>query len=377
MEEKADQLNENNFRLIRKNVEKITVQTDMRRKLIGGVSEEDVSKYIESVRQQYHLVEDELKKYIVELQSSKDILQRDFESYRQKSGEQKARLQEALEKALNDSSGYMNECMEKDEIVNEKDERYHSDVNRLISENRQLESKCDELEKKLLSFEQEIERLNTDTATLEETLKKSQSKVEEGQRIREQVEQELEIKIAEVADCNETKNMLASKVEELEKQLSEERKMVEEYYEEYKVMKHQLKGEQDNIVKSLEENANLNSKVSGFKNGIDAIYNQLNALNEQVCINENIQQQMVLERIRADNAEKDISQFWEWVSGLKDRFHKDHVQLKAQFNEIEEKHKLMQSDINALHTNLENFCVETVTDIGDLCATVENKINKV
>lgn len=83
----------------------------MRKKLIGGISEEDVSIYIESVRHQFQLIENELNRQIIELQASNEKMRRNFEEYRQKAGEDKINLQEALKNAVADSSRYKDECI--------------------------------------------------------------------------------------------------------------------------------------------------------------------------------------------------------------------------------------------------------------------------
>ena len=89
MEEKVIPLNQSNIHALRSNVEKRLLQSDMRRKIIGGVSEEDVYAYVETIRQQFRLVEEDLKRQVRELQLSKDELQRDYEAYRQRSLEKK------------------------------------------------------------------------------------------------------------------------------------------------------------------------------------------------------------------------------------------------------------------------------------------------
>lgn len=314
MAERVTSLIDNDLQLIRNSVEKLTIQSDLRRKLIGGISEEDVAKYIDSVRQQFQLNEDELKQNIKVLQSSNDEMRREFDRYSQKFLEEKAKLQEDLEKALADSSVYKKKCSEMDEIIKEIDARYDSEVNGLVNENQQLESKCDGLSKQLLTFE--------------------------------------------------------AKVEELQEQLQESRKIGEEYSEACKTMEQQLKSEHENNERALEEKANLNSRVVGFKSEIEAIFKQLNTLNEQVIIDDDSKQQLELERLRADKAEKELSQFGECVSGLKDRFHKNQKQLEARFIEIEEMQKVIHTDINGLRTNLDNFCVDIGTEIDNLCSVL-------
>ena len=327
MEEKVISLNEGNLHMLRNKVEKKLSHSDMRRKLIGGISEEDVSIYVDSMRQQFRLVEDELRQQFRELQQSKDELRKEYEAYRQRSGEEKAGMQEALENALVEASRFKDECSEKDGMIQKINERFDSEVGRLTDAGSQLESERDELKKQLLSYERETKAEGT----------------------------------------------LALKVKELEEQLLESQKTAEEYQKSMREMERQVSEEHMNLARAQEDKTNLNSRVASFKSEIDAIYKQLGSLNEQVSANESLQQELELERLRAEKAEQDMSQFRELMSGLKDKFHKDQIQLDVQFNEMEEKQKAMQDDINGLRENLEDFCKATGTEIDDLFATLENK----
>ena len=283
-------LNDNNLNLIRNNAEKLTIQSDLRRKIIGGISEEDVSKYIDNVRQQFQLVEDELKENISEIQASKDEIKREFESYMRRSVEEKTKLQEDLENALVDKDTTM---------------------------------------------------LMQRISILEETLNQTQSKLEEEHKIREQLEHELKIKIDEnTAYCKANKSM-----------------------------EKQLKSAQANAEKVQEEKSNMNSNVMGFKSEIESIYKQLNTLNDMAIENNNLQRQLELEHLRADKAEKELSQLVEMVSSLKDRSNNNQKQLKTQIAEIEKMQKVIYSNISGVNTNLENLYIDLDTKIDNLCST--------
>jgi chromosome segregation ATPase len=296
MEEKVVSLNENNLQTIRNNLEKDLVKSDMRRKLIGGISEEDVTIYIDSIRHQYQQVENELKNLLKESQLSKEDIKKDYEAYRKRTGEEKTRLQEALEKAVeenvklqealkkaeDESSLYSSECRKKDGIIEE------------------INVKCNELEELLL----------------------------------------------------------------------ESKKTAEKYCKSIKEMEQQARDEKIKLTHAKGDKMNLNPKVFGFKNEIDAIYKQLSSLNEQVSANENLHKELELERLRAEEGERNMSQFRDWISGLKEKFHKDKIQLDIHFTEMDEKQKAMQSDINSLRENLENFCETTGSEIDNLFTTI-------
>lgn len=252
MEKKTISLNENNVHVLRNNLEKRLAQSDMRKKLIGGISEEDVSIYVGSIKHQYQLIENELNKQIDELHASKAEMKRDFENFKRISGEDKTRLQESMENAIADSSKYMDKCNEKDEVINKMNEGFNLQINKLASENLRFENEIENLSKQLLSYKKDIE----------------------------------------------IKNRLESKVEELEKQLNESRKStdnkasgfkneIDTIYNQLVSLKTQM-DINDNLQQQLEnehirsdnaemEISRLKEWVSGLKNKFKSEKNRLEA----------------------------------------------------------------------------------------------------
>ncbi|MDH7478387.1 MAG: hypothetical protein QHH02_00055 [Syntrophomonadaceae bacterium] len=113
-------------------------------------------------------------------------------------------------------------------------------------------------------------------------------------------------------------------------------------------------------------------KFSGFKDEIEAVYKQLENLAEKVKVNTDLQQQLEIERLRAEKAEKNQARLTRWLSELKERFYSDQAELEFKIMEIEEKHKAFQSEINNLLTSLQNFRVSAGTQIDELCAAAED-----
>lgn len=139
MAEKTISLDENNLNILRDNLEKRLIQSDLRKKFLGGISEEDVTVYVESVKHQFQLIESALNKQIIELQVSNEVMRRDFEEYRQRAGEDKIKLQEALKNAVANSLQHKEEFSEKDEIINKMNESFNLEIYKLTQENLRLE----------------------------------------------------------------------------------------------------------------------------------------------------------------------------------------------------------------------------------------------
>ncbi|MHB1421411.1 MAG: hypothetical protein ACYCX4_17825 [Bacillota bacterium] len=251
---------------------KISTQQDIRKKIIGGFSEEDVTAYVNNIYEHFQQIENEYKQNIEKLQSSNSELELQLESH--------------------------------------------------------------------LATEKDVDSLMQNIIELEDALKQSQHQVQEEQKIKEQIETE---RRADSARYNDTITMLEAKVSELEEQ------------------EQQLRSEHDTIVKALEDK--LNKKNA---NPINNIHAMLDQLKDQVTDIDNLQQQVEHERIRAEKAEREMSQYWKWVSVIKERFHKDQLELELQFTEIEEQYTAMHAHVNGLRTNLENFRLITEVEIEDL-----------
>ena len=226
---------------------------------------------------------------------------------------------------MSESSGYRDESSKKDNAIEEINEKFNVEIGRLKATVRQQEAECDELRKQLLF---------------------SRQKTEDGQ-------------------------LLSLKVKELEEQLSENKKAAEGYQDIISELEKRVGDEHANFMRAQEDKANLNSRVISFKGEIDTIYKQLSSLNEQVGANENLQQELELERLRAEKAENEMLEFKKMASEMKAKFHGEQTQMDLQFNEMEKKQKAMQLDIIALRENLENFRKTTGAEIDALIADAE------
>lgn len=275
MTERAISLDENNLSMLRDNLEKRLIQSDMRKKFLGGISEEDVSVYVGSVKHQFQLIENELNKQIIELQASNEEMRRDFEQYKQKAGEDKFKLQEALKNALADSSHNEDEFSEKDEIISKMNESFNSEINKLTQENLRLENERDELSKQLLSSGQDIEtkkQLELKVGVLErqlmESKKSANSKVEGVKNEIDAIYSQLDMLKSQVGVNDSLQEQLEAerlRSEKTEKEMSRFREWVSELKDRFNTEKNRLEVQ---FVEIEEKHKAMQADVNGFRTNL-------------------------------------------------------------------------------------------------------------
>lgn len=396
MGEGTNALNEDHLRVLRQDLEKLAMQSEFRKKFIGGISEDDVNKCINNLYHQFDIIEKELKTHIVELESSVDQLLKELDTYKRSAEGDKAKLRQENDNALADASRYLNECKHKDDMIADLNDNYNSEINSLITDKKQLESENTQLCQQNRSLEQEIEGLHNEVTgysadmkglssrieELEEDLLASQYKIEEQTCVCAKLENEFEQEKTRSASLNKEIEILQKQALTLQESLHENQERIQQEYEERleteralelernKTSEHnntinmlnnrieQLETQLQETEKMIEEQANENGNHT-FEQ-IDAIHKQLDALKEQLRINDMLKQQVELERSRADKAENDVSRFREWALELKEKFYQDQKQLEIQLAEIETKNRTLRG-------NLENLHLDTVLEIDELC----------
>ena len=291
---------------------KLSNQKDMRRKVIGGVSEEDVNLFIQNIQGHYDVLEKDLNQRIEELTTSNSKLQTEFDQYIENTItiEEKNELQNSLEQAQNDSFNYLNQCEEKDRIIADLQEN---------PTNPSLE----------------------EFAILENQLRSSRNDLEESLRIN----MELSNQMNQVETHHSTHMKKSTEaIAQLETALAES-----------KEKELQLINEHQDVVTSLEEKLKQPSSTNKSNSDIHAIFKQLDGLKDQVTIINNLNEELEMERKRADEAEQAMTQVRSWLQELMDKFYTEQEQLESQFTNIQEKYNTIQNDVNGFETKLTNF----------------------
>jgi chromosome segregation ATPase len=152
-----------NFLHLRSKFDQEEMNANFRLKLIGGLNEEDVKKYIGAMESKFQQIEQELRREISVLTSARNKLQRELEVCKNANYEEKKILLENLEKAKNDLSASVNEI--------------NPDTAQLQNEIQQIAEERKELEKYLSDARLEIEHLKESRAGVEQENQILKSKI--------------------------------------------------------------------------------------------------------------------------------------------------------------------------------------------------------
>ncbi|KUG04829.1 chromosome partition protein smc [hydrocarbon metagenome] len=345
MDESLTPHNEDKLRALRNNLEKLSLQSDFRKKVIGGLSEDDVIKYIDGLRQQSQMVEDELSHHIEELQHAKEKLLKEYEQFKQETREEKVKLQEIADKAVAESAVYMQECQDHAAL-------YNMEIDKVVNENQRLENERNQLEEQVLLLEKELGRLNSyvneytnerkhyrdqiveleqeilsnqnrlneqiklgedlerkfefeksktasaakdisslrqKISNLEEAQKEKQVKFEEEIRINQELVQELELERSRVNSAQKTIDTQTLNIKELEEQLLTNIKTSEEYLEKTLELEQELEEERRKLHGSTETIGIQNSKIEDLEK---QLFENIKTTEEYLAKNQELEQEL-------------------------------------------------------------------------------------
>lgn len=306
-----------------------SINLNFRSKLIGGLNEEDVKKYISAIEDKYQQTEQEMK----ELISSRNVLQEELAIYKTTNIEEKRSLLESLEMAQNDLAAYVDECKKKDLTLQASSDEKNSKIAQLQIEIKQMAKKQTELEKRLSVSNQEFEQIMESASGFEQANNSLKSKIADSEK-----ELEIQRKISEKAE-QELK---------LEKARSSNYKIngfKDEMVNIYQQLEH-LTAEQVNINNELQQQLEL--EQLRIKKMEDLTEEQVNIINE-------LQQQLEAEQLRTNKAENGLAELIKWVSGLKDKLCSEQNLFETKIKQLAERHDQFQSEISNCFLNLEEF----------------------
>lgn len=268
MGEKIVEKTEDSLALIRNKVKEDVVKSDFRRKLIGGISEDDVEDYINMIQLQFQYKENKLKEQIDELISLKDKLRVEFNTYIEKAEEEKKKLLKELEDAKQSLELLKEQYQTFYARNSESQEKYKTELEQLDAERNQYKLKLDEISKELADVRSKSEVKSSMILELETKLKRKEEAVYENEKLR--------------ADLTE-----------------------------------QLKIEQISKAKILDENNQLSSRTMDNNKEMNDLYRELENVKEQIKINQELQKQLEQERSRSERVEKEMTDFFKRVISLK------------------------------------------------------------
>ena len=296
-----DKLAEDNFRDLQNKL-RDRQETQFRRKLFGGINQEDVVKYVQTVSERLHEEEERFQERIKELLSSNKTLRGELGKTKRRLEEEeenatrmqnliesleaeKAHLEGELDKARCELKNYVNKYKAQENSLRELNQRYGAEVGNLRKENWELTQARDEMGKRISEFEQETESLRKYALEAESAKLANEGRIEG-------LEQE--------------KGLLEKSNLSLKVQLEESQKELEDY-------------RRDRV--ELEE-----------------IYRKMELLEEKAKGRDLLEEELDRQYIRATKAEKEAAKLGEWVIELKDRIRKDRNFFDSRLKELEEIH---------------------------------------
>lgn len=262
---------------------------EFKKKIIGGFDEDDVIKYFRGIGEQLQKTEENFKVRIDEIEASNSKLRKELETYKDNFGKAVATAEEL--------NGVIRAMKEEKVVLLEK--LTDDEKNKLDPQNIR---ERDELTNRVKELEQEIQHVRA-SGKLDDELKAS-----------------LEFKIAnleeEVQTCrvqlDESKSQLAEQLilrTQFEERLEKSNNIIEDL-KEGKLQLEQRLGS---------ENNGLSSWMSDIKNEMQILYKQMSDLEEMSNANNQLKQQLMMERVRAEKAEKNLSELSQLMSEVQNK----------------------------------------------------------
>ena len=382
-------MNQDSIMYLQSKLNKDSIQSKFRTKTIGGLHQDDVLNYICGIEDDFQTMYQKLRKDMSELQASKNNLMAEMETYKAEAAEEKHNLQMRLDEVQMKLDSYIDDYNDKDLVAQSISAKADSDAVHLQNEILQWADERRGLEKLISDSRLEIEGLKKYAKEIEEensTIKSNitgsstvsfseSNQTEEMEKMRIELLQQVEDERATNEKLNIMTTMLNDKVIELEETLAANLKDLEEK------KKISAKAEQDLMLgKTL-----LSSyKISGFKNELATIYQQLeNLTEEQVKANNDLQQQLGIEQLRANNAEMDVeeqlksnyelqqrlnieqlrsnkaekglAELNKWTGELKEKITGEQDVFSSQLNQLLQSQNQFASDVNGIFVNINDY----------------------
>lgn len=373
------------FKKLQQRLNHESIRHQFKKKVVGGLDEEDVTKYIEDIEGKLKQLEQNYKKATDDIY----ILRNKFNAEL----EEKYKLEENIREIKQDLNSYIFECKQKDFAINALKEQYNSEnmalknqVQLMAEEKTELKKNIEEininydkLKENVWVLEEENnnvaaiqaennkmteeieafeELLNQSGAELEQMRKNAEEfgkentvmkakiielenklsakdyKVNEINRVCQDLKQELEIE----KSCSEKLNMdlviFKQKIISLEETINEKLEELEEQKKQKEKIEQELVSEKSKL---------LSYRINGFKEEFSDMYKKIESLEEEA--NQSIQssnylrQQLAIQQNRADKAENDLASFMRLLTGAKDKFYSERNPFGDQITQLVETEK--------------------------------------
>ena len=328
-----------------------SIRYQFRTKLVGGLNEEDVTKYIEDLENKLKKLEQDNKKTSDEVYSLKTKLNTELDN--------KQCIQIQLDEAKQNLITAIVEFKQKQMDYKSMNEKYNTENIQLKNEIQQIAGKLTELEKlstetnfnKEYSVDLEIENnaLKTRISEMTEENMQFNEIINENKQIAEKleaIERLLTQSRTECAQLKETSSKLENennqksiKISELSDEIihidilkNENKQMTEEIIA-YEELLNQTSIEYDEILinanKLKNENILLNERISELEKDIHEKDYRFNEIND---VYEELKEQLKIEKLRSENIEEQLK----IEKSCSEKLNSDSVILKQKINSLQQ-----------------------------------------
>ena len=375
-------MNQDSLMYLQTKLNKDSIKYTFRKKLFGGLNQDDVIKYVTGIEDDFLKIEQKLRKDNSELTDSRRSLVMEFENFKATSVQEKKTLEESLKETQESLTSYTEELNQLNAEVQRMSSTENTEMVQLKSGMSQMQDVINQAFEKISALENEIMRMTEEKNDLLMKLSDAEREVQELKGFASEMEKEsnnYKLRINELENApspimmdqaaldrakadfqaqigaekssNETLelNLISAneKIESLEANIAEILRKVEEQKE------LTAKAEQD---LKLEKALVSSYKINGFKNEFANLYQQLDYLSdEQIRTNSELQEKLEMEKARASKAEQKMAELMRCVKALNEKLSNEQYLFNEQFSQMAKSHSQFTEEVNEIFASLNEF----------------------
>lgn len=383
-------MNQDSLMYLQTKLNKDSIKYTFRKKLFGGLNQDDVIKYVTGIEDDFLKIEQKLRKDLSELSDSRRGLVMEFENFKSTTFQDKKYLEEELKESHVSLASYKDELdnlnselermssnenselvqlkngmSQMQDVINqafEKISMLENEITRMSEEKNELMNKLSEAElevQQIKGFASAIEEENKTYKLRISELENAPSKMVMDQEELDRIQVAFEAKIGAEKSANEMLELSLlsanEKIESLEASIGEIMMKIEEQ----KVLA--AKAEQD----LKHERALVSSyKINGFKNEFANLYQQLDYLSdEQVRTNNELQEKLEIEKTKVSRAELKMAELMKCVKALNEKLCTEQFFFNEQFSQMAKSNSQFTEEVNEIFASLNEFEVKEMQHI--------------
>lgn len=343
------------FKKLQQRLNHESIRHQFKKKVVGGLDEGDVTKYIEDIEGKFKQLEQSYKKATDDIYVLRTKLTGELE--------EKYKLEENNKKIKQDLDTYIFECKQKDLTINSINEQYNSENEILKSQVLQMTEEKIELEKRVDELNIKFEQIKETAAKSEEERQSLAQSLLESESINEKIKEhtiQLESDnyiIQKKLSIIEEENYNVAEIEEENKKMTEEIKTFEELLNQSSVELEQLRLSSDEFGK---ENTAMKAKITELENKLSSKDYKINEIN-RVCTD--LKQELEIEKSCSEKLNMDLVIFKQKIISLEGTINENLEELDMQKKSREkieqelavEKSKMLNYKVNGYKEELSDI----------------------